>query len=238
MAQTEKYMIREREEMQRQRIQSYEALLNAALGRDTGGPLDRPVEPAAHPFPYSLNELIELARQNSHDIIGKAKMVEAAEARVRLAEKGYSPDFTVTANYATRSGVEKDMWSLTTQMNIPLYHQTKQREAVLEAKAALAAARYELEATKLMVSSAIQESYAMLKAAERLMDLYRNGLIPKSSQEIEAALSGYVTGKGEAITVISRLKALIDFESLYWEQFVTREKAITRLTTMAEINER
>ena len=237
MAQTEKYMVREREEMQRQRIRSTEAMLTAALGRNVAGSFDRPVEPAAHPFVYSLNELIELAHRNSHDIIAKAKMVEAAETRVKMAEKEYSPDFTVTANYATRGGVEKDMWSLTTQMNIPLYQQTKQREAVQEAEAALSAARYELEATKLMIASAIQESYAMLKTAERLMDLYRNGLIPKSSQEIEAALSGYVTGKGEAITVISRLKALIDFESLYWEQFVAREKAVTRLTTMAEIHE-
>ena len=91
-------------------------------------------------------------------------MVEAAETRVKIAEKDYSPDFTVTANYAARGGVEKDMWSLTTQINIPLYQQTKQREAVQEAEATLAAARYELEATKLGVSSAIQDSYAMLKA--------------------------------------------------------------------------
>ncbi len=35
MAQTEKYMLLEREEMERQKIRSIEAMLNAALGRDT-----------------------------------------------------------------------------------------------------------------------------------------------------------------------------------------------------------
>jgi outer membrane protein, heavy metal efflux system len=237
MAQTEKYMVRERAEMQRQRIQSTEAMLNATLGRDGVVSFDRPVAPVAHPFDYNLDELIGIARKNSHDIITKEKMADAAEARVTLAQKESSPDFTITANYATRGGVEKDMWSLTTQINIPLYQQTKQSEAVYEAKASLAAARYELEATKLMISSAIQDSYSMLKSAERLMDLYKNGLIPKASQEIEAALSGYVTGKVEALTVISRLKALIDFEMLYWEQFTAREKAVVRLATMAEIHE-
>lgn len=237
MAQTEKYMIREREEMQRQRIQSTEAMLGAVLGRNGVGSFERPVETAIDPFQYSLNELIELAIRNSHDILVKEKMVEAAETRVKIAQKDYSPDFTVTANYAARGGVEKDMWSLTTQINIPLYQQTKQREAVQEAEAILAAARYELEATKLGVSSAIQDSYAMMKATEKLMDLYRNGLIPKASQEIEAGLSGYAAGKVEAIAVILRLKALIDFETLYWEQFTARQKAVIRLTTMAEIHE-
>jgi outer membrane protein, heavy metal efflux system len=237
MAQTEKYMVREREEIQRQKIQSAEAMLSATLGRDGVVSFDLPAALVAQPFGYNLDELIGIARKNSHDIIIKERMVDAAETRVKLAEKEYFPDFTVTANYATRSGIEKDMWSLTTQINIPLYQQTKQKEAVHEAEASLAAARYELSATKLMISSAIQDSYAMMKSAEKLMDLYRNGLIPKASQDIEAALSGYVTGKVEALTVISRLKALIDFETLYWEQFTVREKTVVRLKTMAEIHE-
>ena len=64
------------------------------------------------------------------------------------------------------------------------------------------------------------------------MELYRKGLIPKTYQDFDAALAGYVTGKVEAITVISRLKSLLDYELLYWEQFVTREKAIARLESL------
>jgi hypothetical protein len=33
----------------------------------------------------------------------------------------------------------------------------------------------------------------------------------------------------EAITAISRLKALLDTEILYWGQYIEREKAIARL---------
>ena len=237
MAQTEKYMVLEREEMQRQRIQSTEAMLNATLGRNSPPSFDRPADPVPHPFAYSLSETIEIAQNNSHDIVAKKMMVEAAAARVEMAKKEYYPDLTVTANYANRGGGAEDMWSLTTQINIPLYYRTKQDESLHEAEALLVVANNELEATKLMVSSAIQDSYSMAKSAERLMNLYKNGLIPKTSQDIEAALSGYVTGKVEAITVILRLKALIDFETLYWEQFANREKAIIRLTTMAEMFE-
>jgi outer membrane protein, heavy metal efflux system len=235
LAQTEKYLIREREETQRQRIQTAEALLNAALGRDGVQPLGKPVEPVTHPFAYSLGEMIRIAQESSHLIIAKEKLVQAAEARVKLAKKEYYPDVTLSASYAARGGVEKDMWSVDTQVNIPLYYQTKQRPALFEAEALLAKAKSESEAMKLAVSSTIQDSYSMVKTAERQMDLYKNGLIPKASQDIQTGLSGYVTGNVEELRVISSLKALIDYQTLYWEQFAAREKAINRLTTIAEI---
>ena len=66
------------------------------------------------------------------------------------------------------------------------------------------------------------------------MDLYKNGLIPKNSQDVELSLSGYATGRTEAIVVLTRLKTLIDYEILYWGQFVEREKAIARLHAIME----
>ena len=235
LAQTEKYLIRGREETQRQKIASAEAMLNAALGRDGVHPLGRPMEPITHPFAYSLGEMIRMAQANSHVIIAKEKLVQAAEARVQLAKKEYYPDVTVSANYAARGGVEKDMWGVAAQINIPLYYQTKQRPALFEAQALLAKAKSEAAAAKLAVSSTIQDSYATVKTAERQMELYKNGLIPKASQDIETGLSAYVTGNGEELRVISSLKALIDYQTLYWEQFAAREKAINRITTIAEI---
>jgi cobalt-zinc-cadmium efflux system outer membrane protein len=65
MAQTEKYMILEREGMQRQRIQSFESMLNSTVGRDVTAPLGRPPEPRQTPFERSLDELIQAARPKS-----------------------------------------------------------------------------------------------------------------------------------------------------------------------------
>ena len=76
-----------------------------------------------------------------------------------------------------------------------------------------------------MASSALRDNYAMLKSTENLMALYRDRLIPKARQDFELALAGYVTGKVEAITAITRLKALIDYDFLYWRQFTDRQKA-------------
>jgi cobalt-zinc-cadmium efflux system outer membrane protein len=233
MAQTEKYMLLEKEEMQKQKIQSLEAMLNATVGRDVRTPLGRPIEQTLSLQVRSLEELLNKAYDHSPEIRIKQRMVAAAEAKVKMVEKEYYPDFTLAGNYFTRGGGQfTDMWSLTTTINIPLYYRTKQRSAVLEAEAMLAEAKRELEATRLMIASSIRDIYSMYTTSDRLMDLYKNGLMPKTYQDFESALAGYSTGKTEAITVINRLKTLIDFETLYWVQVTEHEKASARFEAM------
>jgi outer membrane protein TolC len=232
MAQTEKYMLLEKEEMQKQKIQSAEAMLNATIGRDVNAPLGRPIE-LSQTSARSMEEILSAAYQNSPEIKAREKMIAAAEAKVMMAQKEYYPDFTVNAGYFRRAGEFEDMWSLTTTINIPLFYKTKQRQAVLEAEANLLAARSDLEAVKYMLSSGIRDNYSMYKSAERLMELYKNGLIPKTDQDFESAISGYTSGKIEAITAINRLKTLIDLELSYWGQVAEREKAMARFEAMA-----
>lgn len=239
MAQTEKYMLKEKEEMLKQKVQSTEAMLNATLGRDVNAPLGKPEEPAEAVIAETLEQLLSVHVENSPFVKEKEKMVAAADAKVRMAEREYYPDFTINAGYANRGGGQfDDMWSLTTTINIPIFYRTKQRQAVLEAKTLLSQARHEVLAAKTMLSSAIRDNHSMMKTAERLKELYRDGLIPKARQDFEAAIAGYTTGKIEASTVISRLKALLDFETSYWGQFSEREKAAARLQTLAGIMER
>lgn len=233
MAQTEKYMLLEKEEMQKQKVQSFEAMLNTTVGRNVNSPLGRPAEQALSLQARSLEELLTMAYDHSPEIRIKQRMVAAAEARVRMAEKEYYPDFTLAGSYFTRGGGQfMDMWSLTTTINIPLYYRTKQRQGVLEAEAMLAEATKELEATRLMVASAIRDAYSMYTTSGKLAELYREGLIPKTYQDFESVLAAYMTGKTEALTVISRLKTLIDFETLYWVQVTEHEKAMARFEAM------
>jgi cobalt-zinc-cadmium efflux system outer membrane protein len=233
MAQAEKYMLTEKEEMFRQKIQSAEAMLNATVGRDVNAPLGRPAETAYRPYEESLDGLLRGAYERSPEIRAKAKIVAASEMRVRLARKEYYPDFTVSAEYDKKGGPFMDMWALRTAVNIPLYYRTKQRQAVLETEAMQVEANSDLAATKLMIASGIRDNYSMVRTAEKLMALYKDGLIPKTYQDFESALAGYVNGKVEAITVISRLKTLLEYETLYWGQFATREKAIARIEAVA-----
>jgi outer membrane protein, heavy metal efflux system len=230
MAQTEKYMLIEKEEMFKQKVQALEAMLNSTLGRgDVNTFLGRPVEPVFAAFPATLDELLEKAYNNSPEIKAREKMIAAAEVKVQMAKREYYPDFTISAGVSKRRGMFDDMWNLTSTINIPLYFRSKQRQGVFEAEASLSEAKSEREVIRLMIASAIRDNYSLVTAAERLTELYQSALIPKTYQDFESAIAGYVTGKVEAITVISRLKALLDYEILYWGQVTERGKAIARL---------
>ena len=56
----------------------------------------------------------------------------------------------------------------------------------------------------------------MVSSAKGLTELYRNALIPKSKQDFEAAFANYSAGRGDALTVMTRLKSLLEFEFQYW----------------------
>jgi outer membrane protein TolC len=170
-----------------------------------------------------------MAMTHSPEIKSREKMIEGANTKVLMAQKEYYPDFSLNAGYFNRKGDFKDMWSLTSTVSIPLYYKSKQEPAVLEAKASLAQAKQELAAVKLMIEAAIRDNMSMISSADKLMALYKDGLIPKNTQDVESALTGYATGRTEAIVVLSRLKTLLDYETQYWTQFTERGKALARL---------
>jgi outer membrane protein, heavy metal efflux system len=235
MAQTEKYMLLEKEEMFRQKIRSYEAMLSAVLGRKVTVSMGRPSEPVYQPFIFNADEAESIALKNSSDIKSINKMKEAAGYKVVMAEKEYYPDFTVTTGYFRRGGDFMDMWNASVSINIPLFYKTKQEPAVREARASLNQVEQEFEASKLMISASVKDNMSMVKSAEKLMDLYKNGLIPKNSQGVEAALATYTAGGTGMITVISLSKTLLDYETQYWQQFAERGKAIARLEAIMEV---
>lgn len=229
MAQTEKYMLIEKNEMARQKIQSLEAMLSSVIGRFKGPALSRPQEPAYQPFPLEIEAVIDLAMRHSPELKSRGKMIEAANTRLSMAQKEYFPDFALSGSYFNRAGEFSNMWSATATINIPIYFLTKQKPAVAEARMNIRQADRDQEAARLMIEAALRDNYSMLRTSEKLIDLYQKGILPKTRQDIEQAMTGYSTGRTEAVSIIFRVKTLLDYEFLYWGQRVDREKAIARL---------
>jgi cobalt-zinc-cadmium efflux system outer membrane protein len=234
MAQTEKYMLREREAMLQQKAQSLSAMLGLTVGREAPLPSARPVPVTRDPYISEEADLIRKAYGHSPEIRNRAKMVAAAEARVNMLIREYYPDFTLSGSLAQRPGEYRNMWGIATSVNIPIFYKTKQEPAVREARAALEGARHELEAAKLMTVSGIRDNLAMFRTAENLLDLYRNALVPKAAQDFDLALLGYGTGRSDALTVIARLKSFLDYELLYEVQLTERAKAVARIEALTE----
>jgi cobalt-zinc-cadmium efflux system outer membrane protein len=235
MAQTEKYMILERQEMYRQKIQSLEAMLNSTAGKAPTAPLGRPKQLVSTKIDLTLDELTRKAYEASPEIRVKEKIIAASEAKLQMAKKEFYPDVTLNMGVNQTGPEFQSMYMLTASVNVPIYFQTKQEPAVKEATFSLSEAKQDLEATKLTLASALKDNYSMMRSAEKQLDLYENALIPKSTQDYQLALSGYGAGKVEALTAISRLKSFLDVQLLYWTQFVEREKALARIIAITGI---
>ena len=120
MAQTEKYTLLEREEMLKQKILSLEAMLLSALGRASSESLGRPAERPVTKFIPSLNDVLKQGESHSPEIKSRQRMMEAAEAKLKMTRKEYFPDVTMNASVFPRGGEFENMYSLTASFNINL----------------------------------------------------------------------------------------------------------------------
>jgi cobalt-zinc-cadmium efflux system outer membrane protein len=171
MAQTEKYMLREREAMLRQKIQSLEAMLSLTIGREKPSSFARPAAVPLDTYIPDEAELIRKAYAQSPEIKNRERMIAAAEAKVGMLKREYYPDFTLMGSLAQRPGEFRNMWGISTTMNVPIFYKTKQEPAVREAQSTLEGTKHELEAARLMAASGIRDNLSMFRAAENLMDL-------------------------------------------------------------------
>ncbi|OGI03359.1 MAG: hypothetical protein A2Y25_08510 [Candidatus Melainabacteria bacterium GWF2_37_15] len=229
LAQTEKYNLLTQEEQWKNRVRIDEAQLNALLGREADSPVDKPNEPALRSIAYTLEELTQIAYKNSPELMTAERIIAQQNTRVQLAKKEAYPDFSVNGGVFPRGGQFSTMWMLSTTFNLPIYYFQKQKNAIKEAQVTTDEMTYNLDIKRLELSANVRENYSTITAADRLIKIYKSGLIARTVQDFELALAGYTTGKNDALTVINSLKNLIDYESSYWEQVVEREKAIAKL---------
>jgi cobalt-zinc-cadmium efflux system outer membrane protein len=232
MAQAEKYMLQEAEEMAQGRRESAEAMIRQTVGSMDSAPLGRPVETLPTVFAYTQDELIDRANRESPEIRMREKLMLASVQRFERSKKDAWPDVTVMGKYSSRGGGLADMAELTFSVPLPLYYKNRQGAGISEASWVNASTQKELEASRFKAASEIRDNLAMIHATERIMQLYRNALIPKSRQVIDAALASFSSGRLEASMALAKLKAPFDYELTAWQQQVLREKAIARIKAL------
>jgi outer membrane protein TolC len=229
MAQAEKYMLIEKEEMAKRKIASFEAMLNREIGRDTTAPFDRIEDTPPTPFNHPLDETLERARSHSPELIMQENLIRASEKKSLRSRKEAYPDITLMGSYFNRGNGMDDMYALTASIPLPIFYKRKQGAGINEAAWNLASARRNLDTARLRIESEVRDNFAMIRASDRVMELYKDALIPNARKDIDAALAQYSSGRIDAATTLAKLKAPFDYELTLWQQFVEREKAIARI---------
>jgi outer membrane protein TolC len=222
-----------------QRQRALEAKLNALLNRPPAAPVGKPEELIPQKFPFSIEELQKMAVEMNPTLKGMKKMIEAKEKAYDLAKREYYPDFNFKFAYGQRDNSEgpevmkrRDMLTGMVEVNIPIFYKSKQDRKVAETKADILSAEAQYRAMKNEIQFMITDMVSMIQRVERQLDLYKTGIIPQASLQLNSAMSAYRVNKADFMTLLDGQMTLYKYELEYHQALTEYEKNVASLGTV------
>ena len=219
-----------------QRQRALEAKLNALLNRPPETQVGKPGELIPQKFPFSIEELQKMAVEMNPTLKGMKKMIEAKEKAYHLAKREYYPDFNFKFAYGQRDNSEgpevmkrRDMLTGMVEINIPIFYKSKQDRKVAETKADILSAEAQYRAMKNEIQFMITDMVSMIQRVERQLDLYKTGIIPQASLQINSAMSAYRVNKADFMTLLDGQMTLYKYELEYHQALTEYEKNVANL---------
>ena len=216
-----------------QRKRALEAKLNALLNRSSETPMGEPEEVVFRKFFFTIEELQKMALEMNPTLKGMKKMIEAKEKAHALAKREYYPDFNFKFAYGQRDNgpdmKRRDMLTGMMEMNIPIFYKSKQDRKVAETKAEILGAEAQYRAMKNEVLFMIADMSSMIQRVERQIDLYKTGIIPQASLQINSAMSAYRVNKADFMTLLDSQMTLYKYELEYHQALTEYEKNVASM---------
>jgi outer membrane protein TolC len=216
-----------------QRKKALEAKLNTLLNRPPETPLGEPEEVVFRKFFFTTEELQKMALEVNPTLKGMRKMIEAKEKAHALAKREYYPDFNFKFAYGQRDNgpdmKRRDMLTGMMEMNIPIFFKSKQDRKVAETKAEILATGAQYRAMKNEILFMITDMASMVQRSERQLELYKTGIIPQASLQINSAMSAYRVNKADFMTLLDSQMTLYKYELEYHQALTEYEKNVANL---------
>lgn len=177
---------------------------------------------AVEEIPVNHDSLLTEALANNPNLIAIQHFIEKAKAGEKLASKTSFPNFTFGVDYIetgeainpalAESG--KDPWIVSVGVNLPLWF-GKNKAKKNEAKAHVKAMQYNLTDSKNKIITVVEKSVYGYDDALRKIKLYRDDLLPKAQQALNAAFTAYEAGTTDFLNVLDAQRQLLNFQLKY-----------------------
>ncbi len=197
---------------------SLTAVLNSLAARPQTTvypPLQR-LKPATYSF--AAGRLEQLALENRPILKSLQARIEKSDAGIRLAQRDFYPDFTVSLEYMQReptmNGDGDDMYGAKLSFNLPI-QQDRRHAKVTEMEAERRKGVWGQEDVKNQIRQSIGETVARLERSQQLIRLYTQGILAQAEGAAESALAGYRTGDVEFSKVLTARIQQFDNERTY-----------------------
>jgi outer membrane protein TolC len=222
--------------MLEQKRRALEAKLNALLNRPQETQVGIPEEVIFKKFPFTIEELQKMALEMNPTLKVMKKMIESKEKAYALAKREYYPDFNFRFAYGQRdnsAGPEvmkrRDLLTGMMEINIPIFYRSKQDRKVAETKADIQVMEAQYQAMKNEILFMITDMGLMIQRGERQLELYKTGIIPQASFQINSAMSTYRVGKADFMTLLDSQMTLYKYELEYHQAMTEYGKNVASL---------
>ena len=228
-AQLEISMLIERQTILEQQVRALTSRLNALLFRPADAPPMSPLAYTIQPLPGDLPVLQSLVATGDAALQRDAKVIEKSQRSVELAKRDLRPDFRLGVTAQRYTGDMPWMYGVDFMLTLPVYAKTKQRPLIAEAAASLAGSQSARESTRTMAVADVTEAYLAMTAADQLLALYTDSVLPQARLSLESSLSAYQVGTVDFLSVLTSFEAVLAAETARVEQQTRREQALVRL---------
>src|SRR5215218_3766147 len=185
--------------------------INALLHRDPGAPLPPPLARLPElEVPQDAAALEAEALASRPELAGRASMIQAREAQLRMALLERRPDFEVMGSYSSMWTDPEHRWMVGVAVDLSL-RRGRTEAARTEAEARLAQARSERAAAETQVRAEVREAWELLRESHHHLDIQRNRVLPATRDQVRAASTGFETG-GSFLAVIEAERNLREAE--------------------------
>ena len=219
------------------------ARLNALLNLPRSTSLPEPQEPfddALIQDRYTeIDALYEALKQKNPEIQALSQQVEKSKDALKLAKREFFPDLTVgvtqieTGDALNPSTVDsgKDPLMVMFSVNVPIWL-NRLNAGVQEAKASVQASENSLENKENELVSQLALVHYKVRDSLRQSDLYRDALLPKATQALNATQSGYEGGKVDFLSLIDAQRVLLDFQLAYYRHNANFHQRLSELQSL------
>ncbi|MEI6666519.1 MAG: TolC family protein [Acidobacteriota bacterium] len=182
------------------------AELNTLLARPMDARLETSAALTLRPLTQSLAAAVEQARTISPDLAAARLAVATEQSVLALAQLDFKPDVSVQAGYMNRGGLAP-VWLAGVGVSWPL-NKTRRQGAVAESQFRSERDARAIESIDLRLRWRSQERYTRARTAEKMVDLYDQGIIPQDRMTVESALASYQGGRLPFVSVLESMTAL------------------------------
>jgi outer membrane protein TolC len=203
----------------REQIEPRAARLRALLNVPETVEIPVPQSITVTEMPLAEDTVISVIMQQNPNLRALKRIIASERAGERLAGKQAMPSFSFGVDYIqTGEAINPDMpesgkdpWMIGASISLPIWF-GKNSARKKEAEARRRAAEYNLRDSENQLVAVTERLLFEYSDALRKTRLYRDGLVPKAEQSLNAIYAAYQAGEMDFLNVLDAQRQLLDFQ--------------------------